>query len=153
MYQSLRSKALGVSSEQLQIKLDSEDAVLALVTDWRSLPDYQVTIVATIDGAVSIYYSNGGGVIGAGEHEHIWELARRVLELANQMRDQFTPVEQVPETDEHHMRMTMVTDAGWRTSSDFTESLMRPDHQFHQLAAGVQGLITLMREHVQSQKP
>jgi hypothetical protein len=41
------------------------------------------TLVAFADGAVSLYYSSGGAMIGAGEHEQVRVAAHRLLAVAN----------------------------------------------------------------------
>jgi hypothetical protein len=41
------------------------------------------TLVAFADGSVSLYYSSGGGTIGAGEHEEVSSAAHRLLAVAN----------------------------------------------------------------------
>jgi hypothetical protein len=45
--------------------------------------------VTVADGSVSLYLSTGGGVIGAGEHAAVGEVARRFRRLAAESRDLF----------------------------------------------------------------
>lgn len=100
-----------------------------------------------------MYYNKGGGVIGAGEQDHIREFGRRVLLIAESMIGGLDPVSgQLPETEVGHMRMTIVTDDGLRSVSYHTDQLERPGHEFHQLASGVQELITLMSEFADKRK-
>ncbi|MBL4575724.1 MAG: hypothetical protein JKY51_06460 [Opitutaceae bacterium] len=40
-------------------------------------PESAYTLIASADGSASIYFSNGGGIIGAGEHENVRR--RRIL--------------------------------------------------------------------------
>jgi hypothetical protein len=41
------------------------------------------TLAVFSDGSVSLYYSSGGGIIGAGEHERVWTAAARLLAVAH----------------------------------------------------------------------
>lgn len=100
-----------------------------------------------------MYYNKGGGVIGAGEQDHIRKYGHRVLMIAESMSASLDPVSgQLPETEVGHMRLTIVTDEGLRSVSQHIDQLQHPDHEFHQLASGVQELITLIREHADSRE-
>jgi hypothetical protein len=152
IYQQLRGMILSLDRAQLNLP-NLEGQVLALATDWRLADDQQATVVVVADGAVSMYYNTGGGFLGMGEKDHIHELGKEVLKIAEAMSTSLDPVPgQLPETEVGHMRMTIVTDEGLRSVSYHTDQLRRPDHDFHQLASGVQGLITLIREHLDSRE-
>lgn len=67
-YQGLRSIALGLDREAIQLP-EGERWRGALVAAMElGLSEATATIVAIADGTVSMYLSNGGGVLGAGEH-------------------------------------------------------------------------------------
>ena len=64
-YETLRSLALGFKAEELEEYMEYEDQVYLAVVD-ISTADGTATLICVIDGSVSLYFSNGGGVIGIG---------------------------------------------------------------------------------------
>jgi hypothetical protein len=40
-------------------------------------------LVAVADGSASLYFSNGGGVIGAGEHANVSKLAKELVDYSS----------------------------------------------------------------------
>ncbi|MFG0313950.1 MAG: hypothetical protein ACF8LL_07175 [Phycisphaerales bacterium] len=146
IYNALRGAALALDREQLGVSA-GDGQVVALVADWRLDADLQATIVVVADGAVSMYYNTGGGVIGSGEHDHIRDRGRQVLALAESIVDQIEPVATtLPDTEIGHMRMTLVTDSGLRSVSAHIDSLAMETHDLHRVADGVQELITMISD-------
>ena len=45
--------------------------------------DASVTVFCATDGSASMYYSNGGGIIGAGEHQDVAELASAIAHYSS----------------------------------------------------------------------
>jgi hypothetical protein len=81
LYRELRSRALHHRDDE------PGDGVRGLVTD-ICYEEGVVTIVCLDDGATSMYTNHGGGIIGAGEHEHVAAVTKRVLELAELLVDE-----------------------------------------------------------------
>jgi len=52
-----------------------------------------VTIVCLDDGTTSMLTSHGGGIIGAGDHQQVRDVTRRVVELAALQQPQLPPCE------------------------------------------------------------
>jgi len=69
MYHDLRSQALNLKLSQIQtaIKPGYECPVYGAVID-MVFGEATATMIFMLDGAASLYYSNGGGIIGVGEH-------------------------------------------------------------------------------------
>ncbi|HEY3380059.1 MAG TPA: hypothetical protein VGL77_21500 [Armatimonadota bacterium] len=55
-----------------------------------------VTLVTIADGTVSLYFSNGGGIIGIGQHEGPRKACAELLEFAPQFMDQAKPTTSFP---------------------------------------------------------
>jgi hypothetical protein len=75
LFVDLRGKAMHYVSTR------ADSAVHGLVAD-IAYDEGTVTIVCLDDDTTAMYTSHGGGIIGAGEHEHVVAVTRRVLELA-----------------------------------------------------------------------
>ena len=54
------------------------------------------TLVAVADGTTSLYFSTGGGTIGAGAHESVALASRQWLEAGAMFREQLHPVADPP---------------------------------------------------------
>jgi hypothetical protein len=54
------------------------------------------SLVTFIDGTTSMYFSNGGGVIGAGQHAQVREASKALLDSANAYLREFNPVAEHP---------------------------------------------------------
>ena len=60
------------------------------------LPDGIATLVAIADGTVSIYFSTGASVIGAGEHAAVRGVAERFRAVASESRHMLQRSEDFP---------------------------------------------------------
>ncbi|MGL1888667.1 MAG: hypothetical protein OCD76_19295 [Reichenbachiella sp.] len=67
-YKGLRGQVLEITPEMLN--LADDEPVLAVLME-TGYEEAIVTLVATKDGSASLYFSNGGGVIGTGEHDNV----------------------------------------------------------------------------------
>jgi hypothetical protein len=54
------------------------------------------TLMALAEGTTSLYFSSGGGVIGAGEHPTVREAAETFLNLVEDYIAEFPPVDATP---------------------------------------------------------
>jgi len=68
VYRGLRAQAFALAQGDLEMTQDGE--VLAVVMD-TDLGDAAYTLLAAADGALSLYFSNGGGIIGTGEYQRV----------------------------------------------------------------------------------
>jgi len=68
--------------------------VWAVVAD-IPIDDTWYSLICIAEGSVSLYFGNGGGIIGAGEHESVWITAQKYLvkaeEVVDKMKD-YAPV-------------------------------------------------------------
>ncbi len=65
IYLSLREQVLNLKSDQLGEFGNSPVLCVLMETGY---PEAVATLVAVSDGSASLYFSNGGGIIGSGEH-------------------------------------------------------------------------------------
>lgn len=68
IYTGMRGSALGLTDQDIgELKGKTVWAVLMETGHEGAV----VTVVAVAEGTASLYFSNGGGMIGLGEHEHV----------------------------------------------------------------------------------
>jgi len=79
IYDSMRNQVLNLKSDQFDEF--SKNSVLCVLME-TGYPEAVATLVSVADGAASIYFSNGGGIIGAGEHPQGKEYSLKLVESA-----------------------------------------------------------------------
>jgi hypothetical protein len=63
-------------------------------------PQAVVSLVAFADGTTSLYFSTGGGIIGAGQHDVVYAAAQEFLDAAEAHLAEFAPADATPPPDE-----------------------------------------------------
>ena len=133
---------------------DVADAVTptptAAAMDWN-VGDGVGTLVAFSDGAVSLYYSSGGGIIGAGTHEQVRVPAMRCHALLSQLADQLVPTTQYPLPPAAQVTFWLARAEVTLGSDHFAaEELSEPAHPFYAVHAHAQATMTALREQQDS---
>ena len=78
VYADLRRQVLALTPEQLGDAVPADASVLAMLME-TGYPEAVATLIAVADGTTSLYFSNGGGVIGAGTHDAVADASQRWL--------------------------------------------------------------------------
>lgn len=110
------------------------------------LGDATATVVAVADGATSLYLSNGGGIIGAGEHEPVREASAEFLRTAGGLASRMEPTTDRPLPSAGHVRFYVVTADGVRTAEAEEAALAGGSHPLSALYAKGQDVLTAVRE-------
>jgi hypothetical protein len=88
---ALREQALRVTAAELRLTPTAARAHVwgVLMESWH--PEAVSTLVAIADGTASLYFSNGGGVVGAGTHDSVRAAAEAFLSVAEAHLKVFAP--------------------------------------------------------------
>jgi hypothetical protein len=143
VYEGLRGQVLQLTAEQLGPEY-ADDPLLALLMEWLQGPA-TVSLVAVADGTTSLYFSTGGGIIGAGQHEAVAAASRTWLEAGIAHLDDLHPAAepQLPAAGE--TQFVAVTPDGLRSASAIGGGLEDGRHALSPLWAAAQAVITQMR--------
>ena len=114
VYQGLRQQALRLTPDQLGGAF-GDAPILALLMD-TGYPEAVATLVGVVDGTASLYFSNGGGFIGAGTHANVAEANRRWLEAGIASLPELSVVTDPPLPAEGMTQFVAVTPDGLRGS-------------------------------------
>jgi hypothetical protein len=68
VYRDLRQQVLTTTPAKIGVSPASPDQVWAVMME-TGYPEAVMTLVAIADGTISLYFSNGGGIIGLGQHD------------------------------------------------------------------------------------
>lgn len=140
----LRQRALGYRSTGDSKMLEGD--IIGLVTDWGLGPDGAfATIVCMNDGSASLYFSSGGGIIGAGEHDSVRAKMLLVLQAAQRAMPGLASIDQVPDVSPEQMQFTVLTEGGMKSKAAPTEMLAKGSGPLTDLHNAVQALIFEIR--------
>jgi hypothetical protein len=145
VYQDLRSMALQVDLATIAIADDEPWSGAAVAVMEFVISDTVATIVATADGAVSMYLSNGGGVIGAGEHAAVRPAADRFRNVAADSRGLLQRAEDFPLPETGQVVFHVRTGDGDFSGGAEESALRAGRHPLSPLYGAGQDLLTEIR--------
>jgi hypothetical protein len=117
-------------------------------------PDGAATIVSLADGTTSLYTSEGGGVIGGGEHAPVAAASSRLLAEAEATETGLSPAESV---DVHLppagiVSFVVLGYSGTQIGAADEQELASMQHPLSRLYAAGQDVITALREAEESHR-
>lgn len=143
VYAGLRQQVLRLTPDQLGDGF-ADAPILALLME-TGYPEAVATLVAVVDGTSSLYFSNGGGLIGAGTHAPVAEANRRWLETGQEFLPQLSAITDPPLPAEGVTQFVAVTAEGLRGAVAPAEELGQGRHGLSPLFYAGQGVITQIR--------
>jgi hypothetical protein len=142
VYNGLRKQILGLKAEELGAP--TNQAVLALVME-TGYPEAVATLVAVMDGSASLYFSNGGGIIGAGKNPGPNAAARNLVAKAAGFRSACALTQEFPLPPRAHTRFYLVTPKGVLTAEAKADDLGNGRNRISPLFHAAHELITQIR--------
>ena len=104
------------------------------------------TLLAVVDGSVSLYTSTGGGVIGAGEHPSVRQPAMKFINIAEQYFEEFTKTTDSSLPAPGRIRFYLMTFSGTFTGDFDENTLGEGHHKLSKLFYAGHEVISAMRE-------
>jgi len=144
IYDELRGRALGLTADELGLEPD-EAPMLATLME-LGYPEAVASLVTIADGAASLYFSNGGGMIGAGEHESVAHMARSFVAASAAYAEQMQEVVIPPLPARDSVRFQLVTGRGVRSAEVPQKLLEKGDHPLTPLFHHGHDVIAAIRE-------
>ena len=95
VYVRLRNQAFLLDPVQIGLKPDQSNPIFGILMETGD-KDAVITLSAIGDGSVSLYFSNGGGIIGLGQHEGPQKACLSFLSFANQFTSQLRLTKEFP---------------------------------------------------------
>jgi len=141
-YDGLRKQILELKPEQLNTP--TNQTVLALVME-TGYPEAVATLVAVMDGSASLYFSNGGGIIGAGGNPEPNTAARKLVAKAAEFQSACTITTVFPLPAKDHTRFYIITPKGVLTSEATEADLGNNRHRMSPLFHTAHELLAQIR--------
>jgi hypothetical protein len=108
--------------------------------------DATASLVAFADGTTSLYFSNGGGIIGAGEHAAVREASEGLLSAAESHVGRFAPVPDAALPAPGRVRFLVRTFNGTLGAEAAEADLGAGAHPLSAVFFAAHGVITAIRE-------
>lgn len=142
----LREQALTVPSRQLHL-----DPAPGRMQVWGVImeigfPEATVTLVALADGTTSLYFSNGGGIIGVGQHQVVRSASDRLIATTDAHVAEFRPTSTHPLPATGRVRFYVRTFSGLKTAEADEQELANEGHPLSPIFLAAHGVITAIRE-------
>ena len=141
IYTDLREQVLALRPGDLA---GVGDGPLAAMME-TGYPEAVATLVAVADGTTSLYFSNGGGIIGGGEHPQVREAARRWLDAVADALESMSPQDEFPLPEEGMTQFVVVTADGRRGAAATEDDLGHGRHDLSPLFHAGHDVITELR--------
>ncbi len=140
----LRLMALTESQQSLGQGEDTNPRVWMAMMDWP-IETAMVTLVSFADGTTSLYFSNGGGIIGAGAHEPVVRAAARFLAVSELLLAGFVPTVDFDQPDSGTVRFFARTPTSTLVADAVLKDIEAGTHLLLPLFARAQDVITAVR--------
>jgi hypothetical protein len=144
VYVGLRQQLLNLTPDQLGDGAFADAPILALLME-TGYPEAVATLVAVVDGSSSLYFSNGGGFIGAGTHAAVAEASRRWLETGREFLPELSTIADPTLPAQGMTQFVAVTRDGLRAAAGVEEELGEGRHELSPLFYAGQDVITQIR--------
>ena len=143
-YDGLRSQVLALDPATVGITPSEFDRVWGLLME-TGYPEAVATLVALGDGTVSLYFSNGGGIIGFGGHDRPRQAFRVLLAFAPAFLDQTERVAEHPLPAQGRTCFSLLTFDGVFAAEAAEDDLGQNRHPLSPLFYKAQAVITQAR--------
>lgn len=114
-YSGLRNMVLRTKPDSVGVKLKDANEVWGVVME-TGYSEAVASLVALADGTVSLYFSNGGGIIGLGPHAGPHRAAQSFLSASQQFSKQAHPTKNYPLPKPSYTRFYLLTGNGVLTA-------------------------------------
>lgn len=145
VYRSLRGRLFLTDPKTLGLSPDGEQRFWGLMVD-MGVEQGVATLVVLRDGSISLYFSNGGGVIGLGQHDALHDKAAAVLALAEEFSLEGPDADRDTLPSEGFTRFNFLGYGGARAVEEEDEALDAGAHALSPLYNAAHDLIAAAEE-------
>jgi len=146
----LRHQALTVEAADLGLGPTADRAHVWGVLMETGYPEAVATLVVFADGTTSLYFSNGGGVIGAGEHDVVRAAGEILLSSAEAHVEDFAMSSGTPLPEVGRVRFYVRTFKGTLSAEANEEDLGEDRHTLSPVFHAAHSVISAVRESTPS---
>lgn len=149
-FRKLREQVLQVSASQLGLQIAPEEPYGVLME--TGYPKAAVTLLSLGEGTTSLYFSNGGGIIGGIGHASVRAASQKFISIAGQYSKDMKPTKEYPLPEIGQVRFYVLTPSGVRTYQAQEDDLGYKRDQFWPLFYSGQEVLTELRLTTEARK-
>jgi hypothetical protein len=142
----LRAEALSRSARDLGITVSQEHPNVFGILMELGYPQATATLAVFAEGSTSLYFSSGGGVIGAGRHDAVRKTHGPFFAEAEDRLGEFALASDTPLPDTDRVRFYLRTFRGTLTAEAGDQDLAYNRHPLSVLFHAGHAVITAVRE-------
>lgn len=152
-FAALRERALTIGAAELGLApTATQPHVWGLLTD-IGYPEGITTLVVFADGTASLYFDNGGRIVGGGGHAPVRAAAERLLATAERHLAVLAPTGAAPLPAVGRVGFTLRTFVGDLRVEASEADLIARRHLLAPLYAAAHAVITAVREATEAHRP
>ena len=151
VYSGLRHQALSIKRTEIGLDATSGNEPAWGVLMETGYDSVTVSLFALADGTTSLYFSNGGGVVGGQAHEAVQRANAAFLNEANNSIRQLKSCSSFPVPEPSHTVFYVLTDSGILTDNALEADLGYDRHPLSPLFHAGHEVITQLRLMSESQ--
>lgn len=141
----LRNQALALHPDDLDLASTAEHPRVWAVLMETGVADRAATLVAVADGTVSLYFSTGGGMLGAGDHAEVRQPAGELIKLSEEFVEEMVRTTEYPLPGDGRVRFYLRTFTGTYTAEADGTELGAGRHSLSPLFIAGHRVISAMR--------
>ena len=142
----LRSMILNLNPNDIGVTQENyPEAVVVLVME-TGFPEDSFTLSSIADGSTSLYFGNGGGIIGGEEHENVREASGYLISVAQQFYQKAQQVSVFPKPETGRVIFYFITFDGVRSYSALEDDLGNEKDELSDLFFVAHNVITELRK-------
>jgi hypothetical protein len=145
IYANLRNQVFKINPKEVGILQNKETPNVWGILMETGYPEAVVTLVSLADGTTSLYFSNGAGMIGGGEHATVAQSTKFFIAAAEKYHRQMNLTESFPLPTVGRVRFYVLTFSGVLTLDVDENKLGRGKHALSPLFYSGQDVITQFR--------
>ena len=145
-FSGLRDMVFNLNTKEIGLTKDNfGHPVWGMVME-TGFPEGSFSLVTLADGTTSLYFSNGGGIIGGGEHDSVREASGYFLTGAQQFYKSASKVTEYPSPSDGEVKFYFFTFDGTLMYSAPEEELGDEKDELSDLFYAAHGVISELRK-------
>jgi len=145
-YDGLKELAYSTRYDQLNLpKADEKEVLYGVLMDWDYEGKAIITLVSFKTGDVSLYFSTGAMLLGAGQHAEANEASKVFIEKATSLLSQANPSDTALTCEKGVLKFYLMTNKGKYTIKDKMENVYNHTSPLSSMFEEANKLITYVR--------
>ena len=145
IYAQMRRQILTIAPDEVGIAQSLETPNVWGVLMEMGYPEAVVTLVSLADGTTSLYFGNGGGIIGGGGYPGVAKASKKLVSHSEEYFKSMTPTTSFPLPAVRRVKFYILTFQGEFTADIDEKELGEGRHDLSPLFYSGQAVITQLR--------